>query len=614
MSGAPRLTQRGFDRNVAEVPQIVLELVDYLRLHALREPGVFREPGVRTRVAAILESYAAVEGRVPRVENPAELEKYSFNDVASALKGYLRDLDEPLLTFEFMPVFEGLLAVDDEMTKAVLLTRHICERDPSSLQKTSTQRRIKAQASSSSRCLWHADDGDEELSQKMLDALDDHAKDELKLDIQAERCQFVVENLPPGARVTAHCVFRLFSDIAELSEHNHMTTKNLAVCISPSVLYTRSSDPKEMMAASKVSERLCSVLIGRFPAVFPNTPTIGENAVKRLEQQPYNAKIFQLAAQGMLSLLRQDVKDAEKLEKLRAVSSKTGVPAEDIDLELFNHTIGKEMPATTHSRRNLLRGPSDEGPLQRVLSRRRILEVETDAGSDDEQATAVLAHDEHSPADNASSTANSELSSGSSGDLDRGQRDAVAITSDGGAAEASPEIAASQIVGNDSEDELDVEEEAARQFWDDSDDDSYDDMELPDLPPEVDQPDAEETVKVSLADLRHTLSSLSLLALESKDAADMTRGKEEQVSADSPRSSTESPGGLSNAEAQQNQLKVEMVPELKVSYDRLLDSWDSVRGAAQGQSSVARVRTFRDMHKMLDDLIDIVAQEAETEN
>jgi RhoGAP domain len=680
MSAAPRLKPDGsFNRNEPDCPQIVLDLVERIRLVGLSEPGIFREPGLRAKTQILCDAYeVAAVAMTPREKAPVDLAEYTVNDLASSLKSYLRNLDEPLLTYELAPVFEALLDVDDDAPRSALLMRHIKETDPRSLKKRGRKRRTKTKGrrqvggendadspidfvvdespaeeewqrklrdrtgdrfaqkdeghslsvDSVRRRRRHSRDpiADAATGKELFEAMTDDAREALSADIRVERAQFVVENLPPGCRLTAQCTFRLLHEVSQNSEQNHMTPRNLAVCIGPSVYSTRSMDPSDMLASSHVSEQLCTLLVGRYSEIFPSAPV---DSAKRLREQPYNKRIFSLAAKGMLEMLRQDIKDQEKLERLRVVSEKTGVPIEEIDLDLYNRTLGKQLPEKRASRRHLFE-PEDKGTyVVRTHTRRRGLTdmarpalIFTQQGSGDAPPAT---------GDDAAAASGEATDAGATVEGAVATTDAPAETTaeDAVEAPAQPELeiefsipagspAAVEGEEEDGDDDPETEEraEAARCFWDESDD-SYDEMELPDLPQDPEEPQDEEDagMKTALEDIRLQLGSLSFVNLHEVARPAAEDGSQSARSANSKDESADKPSGglLSQYRAKKTQRELDKAQPLmtggqidpnKVSYDNLYGTWSAVKAQAQTQGrSVQRVKTFRDMHKMLDDVI-----------
>ena len=90
--------------------------LQYLRRTAMNQQGIFRKSGVKTR---IIKLQAAMEA------NPEDIEvcfdDYSAYDIADVVKGYFRELPEPLMTTKlsqtFTSIFLGKLKKITSFTK-----------------------------------------------------------------------------------------------------------------------------------------------------------------------------------------------------------------------------------------------------------------------------------------------------------------------------------------------------------------------------------------------------------------------------------------------------------------------------------------------------------------
>lgn len=88
------------------IPVAVKAVVEYIRLTAMQEPDIFRSAGNGTEVAAVRKQIE--EGELSLDEH------VEIHSVAVALKLFLRDLTEPLLTYDLFPSFTAALNLEDE--------------------------------------------------------------------------------------------------------------------------------------------------------------------------------------------------------------------------------------------------------------------------------------------------------------------------------------------------------------------------------------------------------------------------------------------------------------------------------------------------------------------
>ncbi|VVC45493.1 Ubiquitin-related domain,Myosin head, motor domain,Rho GTPase-activating protein domain,P-loop [Cinara cedri] len=82
------------DLSKGKVPAIVEGLITFIEIHGMYKEGIYRKPGLTTRVNELKELID--NNDVSKIE----LEKYQVHVLASVLKSFLREMPEPLLTFD----------------------------------------------------------------------------------------------------------------------------------------------------------------------------------------------------------------------------------------------------------------------------------------------------------------------------------------------------------------------------------------------------------------------------------------------------------------------------------------------------------------------------------
>lgn len=104
------------------IPEVMVDCVDLLRRKALTEEGIFRVSGSQSEVLALKKQYdyESKDGSY------LKLEEADVHAVAGLLKQYLRELPEPLLTYELYPVLLGMARKNEfkKMLEAVTDSLH----------------------------------------------------------------------------------------------------------------------------------------------------------------------------------------------------------------------------------------------------------------------------------------------------------------------------------------------------------------------------------------------------------------------------------------------------------------------------------------------------------
>ncbi|KAF2074052.1 hypothetical protein CYY_004621 [Polysphondylium violaceum] len=101
-----------FDDNI---PDIIIQTTEYLEHFGLDTPGIFRESGSLQQI----QNYKSLYDQ----EKPVNFTPYEPHVVASLLKCYLRELRDPLLTFEHYDMFIACESINDEKVKVEVIKK-----------------------------------------------------------------------------------------------------------------------------------------------------------------------------------------------------------------------------------------------------------------------------------------------------------------------------------------------------------------------------------------------------------------------------------------------------------------------------------------------------------
>ncbi|XP_076011513.1 unconventional myosin-IXAa isoform X2 [Genypterus blacodes] len=117
----PELSSRQFGVEVSRltndertVPLVVEKLINYIEMHGLYTEGIYRKSGSTNKIKELKQG---LDTDVDSVN----LDDYNIHVIASVFKQWLRDLPNPLMTFELYEEFIRLMALKDkkEMIRAV---------------------------------------------------------------------------------------------------------------------------------------------------------------------------------------------------------------------------------------------------------------------------------------------------------------------------------------------------------------------------------------------------------------------------------------------------------------------------------------------------------------
>ncbi|XP_068598341.1 unconventional myosin-IXAa [Brachionichthys hirsutus] len=117
----PELSSRQFGVEVSRltsdertVPLVVEKLINYIELHGLYTEGIYRKSGSTNKIKELKQGLDTDVGSM-------NLDEYNIHVIASVFKQWLRDLPNPLLTFELYEEFIRAMGLQDkkEMTRGV---------------------------------------------------------------------------------------------------------------------------------------------------------------------------------------------------------------------------------------------------------------------------------------------------------------------------------------------------------------------------------------------------------------------------------------------------------------------------------------------------------------
>lgn len=85
------LEQQQLTKN--DIPVLVEKCINFIYTHGSMTEGIYRRPGTNTSVSEILSKFSKDAWAVQLTRD-----KYTEHDVATALKRFIRDLPEPILS------------------------------------------------------------------------------------------------------------------------------------------------------------------------------------------------------------------------------------------------------------------------------------------------------------------------------------------------------------------------------------------------------------------------------------------------------------------------------------------------------------------------------------
>ncbi|XP_018673185.2 uncharacterized protein LOC100175245 isoform X2 [Ciona intestinalis] len=207
-----------------QVPIIVENCVEFIRTHGgLIEEGLFRLPGHANEVKELQDSY-------DMGERPTFPGNTDVHTVASLLKGYLRELPEPVIPFEKY----------DPLIGAAKL-----------------------------------------LSSDVADDITEKKNEEARILFREQ-----LQALPQSNFELLRYICRFLDEVQQQSNKNKMDVNNLAMVFGPNIMRSKQEDPMQMMADASYVQEVMKQFISKHKSFFPddientsNIPSIPDVAV-----------------------------------------------------------------------------------------------------------------------------------------------------------------------------------------------------------------------------------------------------------------------------------------------------------------------------------------------
>uniref|UniRef100_H2ZPS7 Rho-GAP domain-containing protein n=1 Tax=Ciona savignyi TaxID=51511 RepID=H2ZPS7_CIOSA len=212
-STGSRTSSRGSRR---QAPIIVENCVEFIRTHGgLSEEGLFRLPGHANEVKELQDSY-------DMGDRPVFPGTTDVHTVASLLKGYLRELPEPVIPFDqYEPLISSAKLLSANMTDDIN-DKKIAE------------------------------------SQKLFN-------EQLKL-------------LPQSNFELLRYICRFLDEVQLHSSVNKMDVSNLAMVFGPNIMRSKQEDPMLMMADASYVQEVMKQFISNHKIFFPDNPELNPAA------------------------------------------------------------------------------------------------------------------------------------------------------------------------------------------------------------------------------------------------------------------------------------------------------------------------------------------------
>ncbi|XP_043236920.1 ralA-binding protein 1-like [Amphibalanus amphitrite] len=117
----PLAVERSKCHDGVQLPAVVRQCIDYIEQHGLNCEGIYRLSGVKSKVQQLKRAY--------NQRDSVCLYDHEPHTVASLLKLFLRELPEPVLTAELLPLFDAAAGLKDPERRVQQLTE-LLERLP----------------------------------------------------------------------------------------------------------------------------------------------------------------------------------------------------------------------------------------------------------------------------------------------------------------------------------------------------------------------------------------------------------------------------------------------------------------------------------------------------
>lgn len=90
-------------------PKEIIMIANWIEKNAFDEEGIFRISGIATKMQELQESL--------ELKKPVKLDDYDCHEIASCFKVYFRELEEPLMTWDYYPLFIAIDSTTPDQTR-----------------------------------------------------------------------------------------------------------------------------------------------------------------------------------------------------------------------------------------------------------------------------------------------------------------------------------------------------------------------------------------------------------------------------------------------------------------------------------------------------------------
>jgi len=169
----------------------------------------------------------------------------------------------------------------------------------------------------------------------------------------------VIMRLPIGNKLIVHRLFRLLRDVAkeENSQFNKMTSKNLAICFSPTLLRKREQTPESMLSDVHNAQLLIESLIQLYEKVFAMEKQKKFSVYHELDDSETRSFYVQLK-RGSIRLARTALNEMEQRDDIADICRARNIQEDNVDVDMINehyqNKIKKEPKEKPHKRVSLV--------------------------------------------------------------------------------------------------------------------------------------------------------------------------------------------------------------------------------------------------------------------
>eukprot|EP01117_Protostelium_nocturnum_P009199 TRINITY_DN3294_c0_g2_i1.p1 TRINITY_DN3294_c0_g2~~TRINITY_DN3294_c0_g2_i1.p1 ORF type:complete len:541 (-),score=248.91 TRINITY_DN3294_c0_g2_i1:1364-2986(-) len=132
----------------------------------------------------------------------------------------------------------------------------------------------------------------------------------------------VVQKLPIGNKIILKRLLKLLYTVSTFSEINKMTTSNLSICFSPTLLRKRNMEILAILSNSEGTKQLVDFFISHYQHVFePETLPKSPSKKKEVSAEKEAVKKFQKTLRlGTIRLAKNKLKELSQMEDLEHIS------------------------------------------------------------------------------------------------------------------------------------------------------------------------------------------------------------------------------------------------------------------------------------------------------